>query len=143
MVLELPGGLFGQEDVRETTSQSSLLANKTSYYSLTGPDFKADNPDTDQITYDIAASGEQVCKAQADGITMTAPIHLPHGAVITEVIVWGNAGATAETWELVEDDSTALNNPIATANIGTADTTITNATVNNQNRRYTIRTSSV
>jgi len=47
--------------------------------------------------------------AEADGITFTISISLPHGAVVTKVVVYGNAAASAETWGLWRDDIDTIN----------------------------------
>ena len=70
----------------------------------------------------------------------TAP---PNGTIITSVIVHGNAGATEETWDLNRADFAGSKSEMATANIGTADTSITNPTIDNENFQYYIRTSTL
>lgn len=166
MVLDLTKrkDLFGQRDVRETgfenidpanfnaidflvASNIVNLANKTSYWSCPGSAFTTKSPDVDDITIREAhtnADGEQYITANGNGISLAAPVNLPHGAVITGCIVYGNAAATAETWELVRLDHTGTVSPrMATANIGTADTSISQATVDNNNYFYSLVTDTI
>lgn len=115
------------------------LKNKTSYLSIPGQDFTARFPDTD----DVALYGDGLT-ATGSGIFLYAPAYLPHGAVVTSCIVHGNAGATAETWDLLHSDfAGAAGTSMATANIGTADTSITDATIDNSTRLYYVGISSI
>ncbi len=140
MVLDLPGGLFEQSDVRETTVTGQGLTNKTSYYSIPGNAFLPQNPDTDQVSY-----GTNKVTANADNISFHAVITLPQGAIVTACIVYGNAAASAEIWDLawIPLDGTARG-IMANTNFNTEDTTITNnAPINNQIRSYLISTTSL
>ncbi len=115
-------------------SDHSLLANKTSYYSIPGSAWISTNPDTDTVTYGIN-------KVTSDQNTtqFRVPVNLPHGAVVTNVLCDGNAGATGENWTL-------RLTPIATAGGGetnmasaafdSSDSTITSPTIDNQTNTY-------
>lgn len=137
-----------QSDVRETTSQSTLLANKTSFFAVPANSFIPQNPDTDTVSFGDAWTGdggEQSLIADGDGIRFSAGVNLPHDAVVTSVIVQGNAAAAAESWSLgrwPKNDS-ALNTAMASANINTADTTISNAKIDNETYNYQIGTSTL
>ncbi len=138
MVLDIPNGLFGQEDVRETPD-AGIVGTETRYYSINPSDFISQNPDVNDIAilyYRILAS--------ANGIVFCAPVHLPHGALITNVVVYGNAGAGAETWTLkrIKYDETG-DGTLATANINSADNSVVNGTVDNLNYTYAIFTTSL
>lgn len=137
MALELPGGLFGQEDVRETP----VLVNKISYWSCNGCQFHASMPDTDDISYN---AGEGWVGATGNGIYFLAPVNLPHNAVVIAVAVYGDASATAESWVLYRQkpngDSSVL---MASANIGTEDTSIANPTIDNGTYEYFIATTTL
>jgi len=140
MVLDIPGGLFGQGDVRETatTDTSGLFGT---VWTCVGTAFDATNPDTDQVKKD---DQEGKIVAEADGITFTTSISLPHGAVVTKVVVYGNAAASAETWGLWRDDIDTINSEkLAGANINTEDTSISFATIDNNNKRYNLGTSTL
>ena len=112
MGLKLPeerqeGGIFLRSDVRSTnaggivqsnfnTSDFDVIAgvvdlkNKTSYLAIPGLLFKTQNPDTDDI---IHAPTRASIASSISGLEFTVPIMLPHNAIITEVIVYGNAAA--------------------------------------------------
>lgn len=100
--------------------------------------FTPGHPDVDDVVYGIP-----YVQCQADGIVFYADVLLPHGAVVTGVIVYGNAGATAETWTLSRVAHTSGSSVMATANIGTEDTSITNATINNETYTYAISTTTL
>ncbi len=115
------------------------LTNKTSYWSITGEAFHAASPDVDDINF--GGAGEVT--AAGSSIFLMCPVNLPNGAVVTSVIVYGNGGATAETWSLKRGDFAAGQDTMATANIGTADSSISNATVDNSTYGYFLFTSGI
>ncbi len=127
-------------------SSHSLLANKTSYWSCGGSNFHAIHPDTNQIIYGEGSNnGEEFCKAEANMLEFVAPVFLPHGAIVTGAIVYGDGGATAESWSLMRvviNDSTK-DSDMAAAGIGTEDTTISNATIDNSAYKYVFYTSTL
>ncbi len=135
MVLDLPGGLFGQDDVRETETG---LPSGTSYWTAPG---SAWLPNTESI--DFSKSGGILIN-NVNGQNYTLPIDLPDGAIVTAVICLGNAGATAETWTMQRhplDAETA--ETMATAAFDTEDTTISFATIDNTAYSYTISSSTI
>jgi hypothetical protein len=111
------------------------LANKTSYWSTSALSFLP-NTDSDQFT-----------RSTANGLTVDAgtidfflPVNLPHGAVVTSVIVTGDDAT--ETWTMTRTSSGySSESTMATANVNTADATITNATIDNDGYSYYIRCS--
>ena len=142
MVIEIKGGILGQNDVRETVT---IPKSRVSYWSCSGANFVASNPDTDQVSIENSTfDGESSIEAEADNIHFQAEVHLPHGAIVTRVIIYGDAAAHAETWELVRliTDGT-VDSVMATKNIGTADATISDATIDNQNYTYQLSTTSL
>ncbi len=68
---------------------------------------------------------------------LTAPVSLPHGAVITHVVVY-TTGAFAANWELKRVDHTGTSTILASAAANSEDSTITNPTVDNENYQYFI-----
>ena len=112
----------------------------TYYYSVNPNQWKPKYTDTDDIYYTTTK-----VQASADNIFLSAPVNLPHGAVVTSVVVYGNAGATAETWALGRSahDSEALFQAMAGANIDTADSTISYATIDNSAYSYVLYTSDI
>ena len=114
----------------------------TEYYSVPATEFKGLNPDTDALNYSIAQSS---LTTDGAGIFLQAPINLPNGAVVTACIVYGNAGATAETWTLTHTTITSGSGQttMATANVDTEDTTITDATIDNSTDLYQLETTSM
>ena len=65
-----------------------------------------------------------------------APVNLPHGSVITAVVVYGSD--TGDIWTLRNADNVDGGNVIsmATAAVNTIDSSITDATIDNQNSMY-------
>ncbi len=112
----------------------------TLYYSFSPSDFTSEEPDID----DIVISLNSVIYTTASDVYLFAPIHLPHGAEILSVVLYGSA--SDETWYF---DRKTLSNgsssaSIANANINTEDITITAGTeiVDNSLYGYLIRTTS-
>lgn len=117
------------------------LKNKTSYWSCHGMHFHAYNPDTDQLAATSLTLGNMTM--QQDNVAVFAHVDLPHGAVITSVNVLGDAAASAETWELRRVSTSNSTTLMAGANINTADTSISSATVDNQEYHYFLVTSTL
>ena len=150
MVLEIPGKILGQEDVRETPASAGAfsfdtddftdtaglisLKNKTSYYAINPASWTSNQPDVDDKLVQIGEA-----RVDTGNISFSAPVNLPHGAVVTNVIIHGNAGTENETWTLyrVNKDSNTLV-VMASAAFNTADSTISSATIDNQNYSYGI-----
>jgi hypothetical protein len=107
----------------------------TSYYNIPGSEFKH------SLNTDLWEMLNGTFYADGDTI-ISSPVHLPNGSVVTGVNVYGND--TTETYTLLRKtaNSTA-NSTMATANINTEDTTISNATIDNENYNYFFVTSTL
>ena len=134
---------FGQTSNMFPQSQEDNLGigakGKESYLSLPATVFIEDTNSLDHSgdTGTVIVTG--------DVKYLSCAISLPNGAVITECIVYGNAAATAETWELVRTLATApASITIASANVGTADKSILSVSaVENDLYYYNIITTSL
>ncbi len=115
-------------------SDHSLLANKTSYASIPGTAFK-------QADGAGVYSGQGQVDSAGGSPLFYAEIQLPHGAVITGVIVYG--ADTNDTWELERVNHAYSVDAIANATFGTEDTSISNATIDNENYWYFFSTGAV
>ena len=112
------------------SSGAVSLKNKTSYWSCSGTNFKALNPDIDNIAYSATVGNVGLTGA----LVLVAPVFLPHGAVVTGAIVWDD---DINTWSLIRiTNGSSTASTMATANTGTEDTTITNATIDNNTYNY-------
>ena len=136
--LSFSWGLFGQGDVRETQIPDA----ETKYWTCAGNNFVPANPDTDQVNY---AGDSGTVTADANGIYFAAQVNLPQGATVTGVVVYGNAGATAEIYELerIQLTDPSITVTMGSANIGAADTSITSPIVDNESYTYRIFTTSL
>ena len=117
-------------------SDHSLLANKTSYLSISPVEFSAVEPDND-----LTNKGDSSNQALQNDVTFYAGVNLPHGAVVTGVILYGNAGAAADpgNWTFRRNAHDAGGtDAMASARIDVEDTSISNATIDNENYTYTI-----
>lgn len=117
-----------------TTETTSL----TQYYSIAGALFHARFSDTDNIARSPNAGGG--IEDSAGGVIFFAQVNLPHGSVVTACVVYSNS--LTEAWYLRRSllTNAAATGVIATANMDTEDTTITNATIDNQLYTYNIET---
>ena len=110
---------------------------KSGYWSCTGVQFKAIQPDVMDLFYHGLTKYVQ---ASADGITLVAPVSLPHGSTVLRVIVYGNAAAEAISWDLrrmpLGVDSSQF---MAGAVVNTQDTSISYATIDNSAYNYALR----
>lgn len=129
---------FNTNDFSTSTGTISLK-NKTSYYSVSPSQWISENPDIQDIT--ITASS---LTANEDGVSFKAAVNLPNGAVVTNVIVYGNEAAAEETWTLYRVNKDATTSAImATENINTADSSISYSTIDNQNYTNALSTSTL
>lgn len=118
------------------SSGAVSLKSKTSYLTIPGSAFHAIAPDTDPIDYSTTIG--QVTA----GTTVThivAPLQMQHGAVVTAVKVYGNAGSEGEYFRLRWSPLTGgVGNLMAQAYCNSEDTGINYATIDNVNRVYHI-----
>lgn len=115
----------------------SLLAIKTSYWAIRGNDFKAETG-----TQDYAVSSGGAMNIDSTGV-FYATVHLPHGAVITNVAVYGND--SGESWSLYTANAangSATASTLITSHSMNSTRTISH-TVNNQFNGYYFKTSSL
>ncbi|MHA1304769.1 MAG: hypothetical protein ACTSPI_13815 [Candidatus Heimdallarchaeaceae archaeon] len=115
-----------------------------SYWSNSGPDWKPRYPVTKDHHYD---GDDGYVRADEDGVDFVCNVSLPHEATITNIIVYGNAGAAEETWTFRRSEiDQESGDGIATANINSADTTLVpegSEVVDNENYRYWFVTSTL
>jgi len=81
------------------TQTETIIHPAGKIISLPGSSFRAANPDTDTVAIDTT---EGTIMAEGDNIGLTCPLQLPDGVTITQIVVWGNAAATAETFYLLK-----------------------------------------
>lgn len=118
------------------SSGAVSLGNKTSYYSIAGTKFKTRNPSVDQPVYEHLTG---IVQASTDNHELMAAVELPHGAVVTGVIVYGDAAAASGiTMNLIRTTlSTGVAaTTMASSAVNTEDTTISEATIDNQTYSY-------
>lgn len=110
----------------------------THYWSVPGIGFTTQSPDIDNITKSQTA-GVITCSATA---TFMTEVNLPHNAIVTECTIYGSE--SDETWGFNRSDITAGGNgtSLASANVNTTDSSISNATIDNSAYRYWLFTSS-
>jgi len=137
MVLDLPGAIFGQSDVRET----EIAETKTKYWTCTGHNFVTETPTLKAYTYSLVSG---FVRADENTVSFVAPIFLPHGATITAIIVHGS----------VSDESYILRRTLISSNVSsnvasgfvnfnTENTTLVNSIVDNANYAYRVYTTSL
>lgn len=109
------------------------LKNKTSYWSCPGTNFVEEQH---RQAYYFNTDGH--IQSYADDLTLSCPVFLPNGAVVTAAIVYGDAAAAAGiVWSLYKiklSDLTAV--AMASAAVNTADTSITAGTETIDNSLY-------
>ena len=101
-------------------------ASGTFYWSCAGTHFNTENPDVDDVVYYFGSL------RASDAIDhLIGEVALPNGATITNVIVYGNAGAEDVVWEMrrITTSAGGVGDVMATHNVNTADSTITNPVV--------------
>ena len=107
------------------------LTPVTKYYSKSGLAFQ---PDDETKQYTMHAAG--IYSDAGGDFNVWTSIELPHGAVVTSVKVMGSE--STKTWAMSRNDMDNSATSMATANINTADTSISNATIDNENYSYSL-----
>ena len=103
----------------------------TYYWSCAGQNFHARNPDTDAIFYD---DDEGTLYSEADNLEISAPVFLPHGAVVTGVCIYGTGGLG---WSMIRKDLESNNFvEMAAGETSVEETTITDPDIDNSNYAY-------
>jgi len=111
------------------------------YWSCPGINFVANDYNTEYVSYDLE-TGKLIVETLL-GTAVLAPVTgIPEGAIITAAGVFGNAGASNETWELnrVNIITCGATN-LASANVNSLDTSISYAEVINMTYGYFFSTS--
>jgi hypothetical protein len=125
----------------------SFVKGSTGYWSAAGIAFIPKESASDNVYISGAGAelewvGSGLASVEArTGVNFFCPVNLPHGAVVTGAIVYGEDAA--ETWTLYRKSisNSASYSTMATANIDTEDTTISDATIDNSNYCYVFITS--
>lgn len=124
----------------DAEAQAACGLDGTLYTTFPASLFIAGNPASDDVTY----NSDGYLNCNADNINFRCPVLLPDGVTVTGVIVYGNAAATAEEVSLKRIKlSDASVDGMAYSNIGTEDTTISNAVIDNSSYVYYLDTSSL
>ena len=109
----------------------------THYYSITPADLFGRELESD----DVRGNGD-FTRANVNGINLVGLVHLPHGAIVTNVIIYGSVSDKA--WSLVHSAVNGSGGTVmATANLNTADSSITDATIDNVNKQYYLSVPSI
>lgn len=109
--------------------------NQGLIWSCGGVAFRAKNPDVDDINYSLANDSGAII-SNGTGIELGVSVNLPNGAVVTKVVVYGNISDV--TWDLRRGliNTATSGESMATAVLNTEDTSIDNATIDNNTYFY-------
>ena len=119
----------------DADAQAAVNLNGDLFMAIGGIAFKVFNPDTDQHHYNV----DGTLIIDEDDVSINTPIILPHGCTVTACLVAGNAGATSQTVSFFRVDNTTHGSALlAQAAVGTEDTSIVNAVIDNENYHYCI-----
>ena len=109
------------------------------YWSCPGTAFQANQPDIQDISYNTSSG---VLASDTITVVVSHIIGLPNGAIVTGAIVYGNDAG--ETWQMRRTLlSTSVDSSMASNNINSEDTSITNATIDNSLYCYIFKTSTL
>jgi len=107
------------------------------YYSIPGSAFEATAPDVHSVTKGITG----VLNIGDDGFAVFAHVHLPHGATVTGVIVYGSEDCEDNYWYLKRVTLTSgAAAEMASNTINSEDVSISAAAINNSAYGYYIYT---
>lgn len=122
------GGALDGDQVDFTACFDSTT--KTRYLAINGSAFIVYDSTKDTSLYDNKRVYNNTGSTQA----FHCPINLPHGAIVTAVIFYGDDAG--ESWQLYRNDHVGGETSMATDDYGSEDTSITNPTIDNQNYSY-------
>lgn len=115
------------------------IRSGTHYWSCPGTAFSAGHPDVDDVFY--YKDGFIQYDAGLGDEFFAPVVGLPDGAIVTAVIVYGNAGLSDENWFLRRIDiSAGTGVTMANTACNSEDTSISHATIDNNNYAYMIYT---
>jgi len=115
------------------------VPSTTHYWSCSGHNFKAGDHGGTPDEYSYQSTGAHVIASESS-VDFVAPVFLPHGAVITSAIVYGNI--SDETWHLDREAlSSGTTYILANGNFNSSDSAT--HTVNNSSNSYWFYTSSL
>jgi len=117
----------------DAEARAAVGYNGTKYWSCPGNHFDSTYPSGD----DINKLGDGSIVINSGSYYLVAAVFLPHGAVVTSAIVYGNASAASKVWLLKRlTFSDKSNDTMATADINTADSSVSFATIDNSLYSY-------
>jgi len=132
-IVQLPNPSFAQDAATKAYVDGAI----GKVWAASGTDFIALNSSTEYATYSVTTGNANT--ATLFGTAYVCPVHLPNGATITGVVVYGNS--TSENWALRKGThQSATISSIATATIETEDTSISGNPVNNSTNYYFLTT---
>lgn len=120
----------GIDIVEDEETRTVTIKVKGEVWSCPGSHFMPENPDTDEVRI---ISGGYI--SDGTDLKASAAVFLPNGAVVTSVIVYGDG---TWTWEMFRSDNDSVDGSMASANNSTEDTSISNATIDNETYSYRI-----
>lgn len=129
---------LAQDAVTKTYMESKIpeLTGDTSYVSIMGSAFKQISGTAITTSYDGTEGTVRNVDDAGGDITIIASIQIPHGATVTGAVCYG--AGTGDTWTLRRFNiaGAGAQDDLASAAVGTEDTTIANAVIDNQNYAY-------
>ena len=134
---------FNTNDFTVSTGAVSLK-NKTTYWSASPFDMQQSD---DSVNYTIDTTCTNIglwTSGDNDWHKLYLPVHLPQGSVVTGAVVHGNTDSGTITWTLrrLAISGGTSGGSMASAVFDTEDTSISNATIDNENYNYYISFSS-
>lgn len=117
-------------------TQEPAIKKGTHYLSIAAHEFISQEPDAVDCSF-----SPQYLTNHTLNKSFYAAIIIPHGSVVVGAIVYGTA--TDHTWSLIRMNHSGGGDLMATANLGTEDTSISEATIDNQNYSYVLLASSI
>ncbi|KKK68210.1 hypothetical protein LCGC14_2946340 [marine sediment metagenome] len=124
-------------DIKYTDLEAQQAVNLDGdvYHTIPGTSFMGKRPNVSDLVHHI----DGACELWSVDNDIFCPVILPHGATVTAVKVDGNAGASSQTWTFnrVAQSNQGVTT-MATAGVQTEDTSISVATIDNENYCYAI-----
>lgn len=133
----IAGSTMGTSGINPIVDRLNIVTGSALYWSIPGVGFMPQTPDVNDVA---ALEGVGGWLISTGNIDFTAPVVLPGSATITEVEVFGNAGATGQDWKLSQTalSTTGSTYIMAGSLVNSSSATIGSSLVDNNSFSYNI-----
>jgi len=140
MALKIPGipNLLFTQSRADDQGIAATETQEIFYLTIPASSWKPNHPDSEVVDYGFDDSSQYMRNESGGTLDIGCPVILPHNAIVLSVKVIGDSGAVA--WRLERGKITSGDSDVsmASAPVGSEDSSIINATIDNENYYYNL-----